>query len=120
MRFIQFTRMKLASLAAPGTYSPEKCNLSRQPSFTFGTKSDQKVRSDTPGKRCSVRILVLHVNYHENSLICTAPSAYATEKVNQSFQPAYSFGLRPEEKIKSDIPGNFVEQTKFCFIPANG
>lgn len=35
---------------APGTYSPEKCNLDHQPSFSFGTRPEQKVRNDTPGK----------------------------------------------------------------------
>lgn len=34
-----------------------------------------------------------------------APSAYETEKVNLAHQPAYSFGTRPADKIKSDIPG---------------
>lgn len=34
-----------------------------------------------------------------------APSAYAIEKVNLAFQPAYSFGSRPEEKVKADMPG---------------
>lgn len=35
---------------APGTYSPEKCNLDHQPSFSFGSRTEQKVRNNTPGK----------------------------------------------------------------------
>ena len=34
----------------------------------------------------------------------TAPTAYAPEKCKLEYQPAFSFGLRPEEKIRSDSP----------------
>lgn len=113
--------MDIALLVAPGTYSPEKCNLSRQPSFTFGSKSPQKVRSDTPGELFSdpsaPRLISIA---HECSLLRTAPSAYATEKVNLSYQPAFSFGSRPDEKIKSDIPGKFaIDYSASLFALAN-
>lgn len=41
----------------------------------------------------------------QNHCSVLAPSAYATEKVNLAFQPAYSFGSRPEEKVRADMPG---------------
>lgn len=39
------------------------------------------------------------------SLHFSAPGAYYPEKVNLEHQPAYSFGSRPEEKVRSDTPG---------------
>lgn len=42
--------ISLSDFSAPGTYSPEKCILNRQPSFTFGSRPEQKIRNDTPGK----------------------------------------------------------------------
>lgn len=81
---------------APGTYSPENSNFVRQPSFTFGSRPEQKVRNDTP-----------------------APSAYATEKVNLSYQPAFSFGSRQEDKIKSDSPGKCTRCFAFYRFTSN-
>lgn len=40
-----------------------------------------------------------------NIIPALAPSAYEAEKVNLAHQPAFSFGSRHEEKIKTDIPG---------------
>lgn len=42
---------------------------------------------------------------------CLAPGAYSPEKANLDHQPAYSFGSRPEEKVRSGTPG------KLCTFP---
>lgn len=34
-----------------------------------------------------------------------APGSYAPEKVNQEHTYAYSFGMKPELKVKNDTPG---------------
>lgn len=34
---------------APGTYSPEKCNLENSPQYTFGHRASTEKLNDTPG-----------------------------------------------------------------------
>ena len=73
----------LSSLtAAPGAYSPEKCNLNQPAAFSFGLRPEQKVRSDTP-----------------------APNQYSAEKCNFNRTP--SFTMRGRRKVeKPDLtPG---------------
>lgn len=75
----------LSSLtAAPGAYSPEKCNLNQPAAFSFGLRPEQKVRSDTP-----------------------APNQYSAEKYNFNRTP--SFTMRGRRKVeKPDLtPGQF-------------
>lgn len=38
------------------------------------------------------------------SFLILAPGTYAPEKHNSDHQAAFSFGIRPEQKIKSDAP----------------
>lgn len=37
------------SLAAPGTYSPEKVNISNSPQYSFGVKTETHERNTVPG-----------------------------------------------------------------------
>lgn len=39
----------------------------------------------------------------------SAPTSYSVEKVNLAFQPAYSFGIRPEQKVRRDTPGKRLQ-----------
>lgn len=74
--------MKSCLVLAPGAYSPEKCKLDHQAAFSFGTRPEQKIKSDAP-----------------------APNQYSPEKCNLDHHAAYSFGTRTEQKIRSDTPG---------------
>lgn len=38
-------------------------------------------------------------------IMTPAPGSYAPEKVNLEHTPAYSFGVKPELKIKNNTPG---------------
>lgn len=43
-------KSNLASvLAAPGTYSPEKVNLSKSPQYSFGVKTEIREKNAIPG-----------------------------------------------------------------------
>lgn len=68
----------------PNQYSPEKSIklLDHQPAFSFGSRPEQKIKSDIPG-----------------------PSHYQPEKCNLDHQAAFSFGTRTEQKVRSDTPG---------------
>lgn len=58
-----FMLIELSDFSAPGTYSPEKCVLNRQPSFTFGSRPEQKIRNDTPGKYQNKNSTIWHENH---------------------------------------------------------
>lgn len=92
---------------APGTYSPEKYGLDQQPSFTFGSRPEEKVKTDIPGKCMSADPSILYPNKFAipYCYLPIAPGTYSPEKCNLDHQPSYSFGSRPADKIKSDIPG---------------
>lgn len=53
--------------------------------------------------------------------ICLAPGSYAPEKCTLDHPAAYSFGVKPELKIKSDAPAPNQYQPEKCnleFQPA--
>lgn len=81
---------------APGSYSPEKCNLNQQTAFSFGSRPEQKVRSDTP-----------------------APNQYAAEKYNFSRTPSFTMcGRRKVEKPDS-TPGELLLTFDAVFFRLN-
>lgn len=95
---------------APGTYSPEKYSSDHQPSYSFGSKHEQKLKSDIPGNGKMHLAWLNPLRFEEpyksailNSYL--APGAYSPEKYNLDHQPAYSFGSRQEQKVKSISPG---------------
>lgn len=49
-------------------------------------------------------------------IVLVAPSAYAAEKVNLSYQPAFSFGSRQEDKKRSDVPGKCQMHRFFALL----
>lgn len=91
---------------APNVYSPEKCKLEHLPAFTFGGRHNTEKPSKTPGKqRDKIRFdtsIFMYPNY------IAAPGDYAPEKCNLDHQTAFSFGLRPEAKVRSDTPGKMT------------
>lgn len=50
---IMFKNAKIPcrSLAAPGTYSPEKVNMSKSPEYSFGVKTKIEEKNGLPGAR---------------------------------------------------------------------
>lgn len=75
----------------PGQYSVPS-TLDRNKAFSFGVKVDKVLKNDVP-----------------------SPCSYRTEQVNVA--PAYSFGSRYEQKIRSDTPGMIIllDLRFFCF-----
>lgn len=57
--------------------------LDRTKAFTFGSRPEQKVRSDTP-----------------------APNQYAADKCNFNRQPSFTFGGRRIVEKPNQTPGN--------------
>lgn len=66
----------------PGSYTVANSTLDKTKAFSFGSRHEPKVRSDTP-----------------------APNQYATEKCNFNRQPSFTFGERRNVEKKSDTPG---------------
>lgn len=67
----------------PGSYTVANSTLDKTKAFSFGSRPEQKVRSDTP-----------------------APNQYAAEKCNFNRQPSFTFGGRRIVEKKSATPGN--------------
>lgn len=87
---------------APNQYDVEKCNFSRQPSFTMGSRRKIEKPSTTPGKDTTIGINMRHNLW---KMFCvfsvTGPSTYSLDRYNLDHQPAFSFGLRPEQKVNN-------------------
>lgn len=66
----------------PGTYTVANSTLNQTKAYSFGTRPEQKVRSDTP-----------------------APNQYAAEKCNFSRQPSFTFGGRRKVDKPDATPG---------------
>lgn len=89
MNWIQYVSQYLQFVSqAPGSYSPEKVNMEHQPAYSFGVKTEQKIKSVAP-----------------------APNQYSPEK--PQFQPAYSFGGRHNHEKPSQTPGWSIELKKW-------
>lgn len=52
--------MKILFILAPGSYSPEKCNMEHQPAYSFGGRYDTEKPYKTPGK-IKQNVLILNV-----------------------------------------------------------
>lgn len=92
---------------APNSYSTENSNFTRTPSFTFGGRRKVEKPMQTPGifafSLCSTACYSRIFNLSLYSFL--APNQYQPDFHKQEYQPAFSFGSRPEEKIKSNTPG---------------
>lgn len=75
---------RLSTTPGPGSYSIAN-NVISQKAFTFGSRPEQKVRSDTP-----------------------APNQYEAEKCNFTRQPSFTFGGRRKDEKPNQTPGNKI------------
>lgn len=73
---------RLSTTPGPGSYTIANNAISQTKSFTFGSRPEQKVRSDTP-----------------------APNQYEAEKCNFTRQPSFTFGGRRKDGKSSSTPG---------------
>lgn len=89
--------------SAPGAYRPEAVNLDHMPSFTFGGRYSLEKPNTNPGNTMIV-VYKIWLNF----ILCIAPCAYETEKVNLDHTPSYTFGLKVHHSKTNDTPGNFV------------
>lgn len=95
---------------APFAYSPEKCNLDHQPSYSFGGKYNLSKPSGTPCKSLnSAHLMAKFPHLHNNHFSFAAPTAYQTEKVNLNHSPAYTFGTKAnhEKYIETPAPSAY-------------
>lgn len=112
---------KIKSLApAPNHYNIDKTNLDNQPAFSFGGRHNLEKPSQTPGRFWfdfkAIKQSLTNGFYFKS----TAPNQYQVDRVNPE-QPGFSFGSRPEEKIKSNAPAPnhyHVERTRLDDQPA--
>lgn len=71
---------RLSTTPGPGSYTIT--NGGQTKAFTFGSRPEQKVRSDTP-----------------------APNQYEAEKCNFTRQPSFTFGERRKDQKPAQTPG---------------
>lgn len=87
-----FQFIDLTACLGPSAYAAENVNLDASPAFTFGVKTEKKIRSDSP-----------------------APNMYNPEKCNQQHQPAFSFGVKSNLEKPNMNPGKLEEiYSKSC------
>lgn len=89
---------------APGSYSPEKCKLDFQPAFTFGGRHNLEKPSQTPGIYFFSNQILIFPKSKLFVCVYLAPGSYAPEKCLLDHQAAFSFGIKPEQKIKNEVP----------------
>lgn len=88
---------------SPNHYDIEKAKsvLDYQPSFSFGGKYDKEKPSTTPGKYHTS--FIYYYLWKTIDIWCIfmfeAPNQYEPQKCQLDHQPAFSFGLRPEQKV---------------------
>lgn len=76
---------RLSTTPGPGSYTIGNA-ISQTKAFTFGSRPEQKVRSDTP-----------------------APNQYEAEKCNFTRQPSFTFGGRRKDEKPNQTPGNKMQ-----------
>lgn len=110
---MEFKRFYLIILA-PGAYSPEKTNFEHQPAFTFGGRYDTEKPSKTPGTYFFTTTKLYDLQFCKFNSSNLAPGSYSPEKCKLEYQPAFSFGIKPEQKIESVAPAPNQYEPEKC------